>query len=253
MKKDTGKKEAGNFPKHNTLIMIVSIVTISLFVGLAVQPAIAQKEPAKVIPTNIEECITCKAAYTTQTKLPCTTCSCAVKHAIWYALNYTKNNVFEKMKETDGKIYSGFFTDLSLWIADGIVLGIKDSKFYLDVNITELIEVINNTIHEKISIPEHDLAKIVAALEGVLEGVAEYLMTLCNGGSSKAVYETTVEPIIPPPVKSIVTLKNLLSLCSKAQTRDVCHRCKNIEQIISYNGNGPISRLIFVILKRISA
>ena len=56
MKKDTGKKEAGNFPKHNTLIMIVSIVTVSLFVGLAVQPAISQKVPAEVIsqyPTKV--------------------------------------------------------------------------------------------------------------------------------------------------------------------------------------------------------
>jgi len=253
MKKDTGKKEAGNFPKHNTLIMIVSIVTISLFVGLAVQPAIAQKEPAEVIPTNIEECIPCKAAGIPQPQLPCKTCACAVNYAIGHALTSTKENVSKKLKENENKLYSGFFTDLALWIAEGIFEGLKESDFEFKPKMKDLLIVIGENIDEKIEIPVHDLAKIVAALNGILEGVGEYLIKVCNNRSQKTIYEPQVKPIIPPPVKSITTLKYLLSLCRNAQTGDVCHRCKNIEQIISYNGNGPISRIIFVILKRISA
>jgi len=254
MKKDTGKKEAGNFPKHNTLIMIVSIVTVSLFVGLAVQPAIAQREPAEVIPTDIEgECIPCKAVNIPQPKLPCKTCACAVYYAIGHAKESTKENVSNKLNETDNKIYSGFFTDLALWIAKGIIEGLDKSGFDFEPKLMDLLGVIDINIKEKIEIPVHNLSKIVAALHGILEGVAEYLIDVCNNRSQKTVYEAQVKPIIPPPVKSIIPLKNLLSLVSKAQTGDECHRCKNIDRISSNNELGPISRIIFMILKHIIA
>lgn len=254
MNKDTGKKEAGNFPKHNTLIMIVSILTVTLFVGLAVQPAISQKVPAEVIPTEIEEeCIPCKVAEPQNTKPPCTTCACAIDIAVVHALEYTATKVYIKMEKTENEIYSGFFIDLALWIKEGIIEGIAKSGFEFDINIIELGKVCLYWAREKYVIPDHDLAKISAALQGVLKGIGEYLIDVCNNRSQDKVYETTVIPIIPPPVKPLYPLKNLLSLFQKAQTGDVCHRCKNIEQIISYNGNGPISRIIFVILKHIIA
>jgi hypothetical protein len=217
MEKKFGNNKAGYHSRNKTVTMIVSILAVTLFIGIAMQPVIA--EPISVKKSELqayeEECKPCKAAEQPQTILPCASCKCAVKFAVDYGLKYAKGEIDKKMEETNGKIYSGFFVDLVLWIRTGVLKGFEESGYDFDVDIVKLTEEIEYWVNKKIDIPEHDLAKIVAALSGIFKGLGVYLIELC-GGKPKTLYEPPITQITSPDLpiiyKIIVFLYKLLHI-----------------------------------------
>lgn len=203
MKKDIEKKEAGNFPKHNTLIMIVSIVTISLFIGMAVQPAIsnAVEKKDKSHDLNLKNNL----------KGGCKTCGCMVTFTISYMINYVKDALKGKGH------YPMISLDAVQLIFLGTLQGIANSGFNVQINKVHLKLTIWYYLNKMVGKQIFPSTMLVAALAAIGVGISAYLLSLCNN---------------PNP-------------------GNVCHRCKNIEQIDSYNGIGPITRISFVILKRI--
>jgi hypothetical protein len=209
MEKKFGKNKAGHISSNKTVTMIVSVLVITLFIGLAMQPVLA--EPGSEQQVNEEECIPCKAGETPQPIPPCTTCACAVDFAVDYGLKYAKDKVDAKMIEENGVIYDGFLVDLVLWIREGIREGFTESGFQFNVDVNELQTKIEYWVNKKIAIPEHDLAKIVAALSGILKGVGEYLKTECKGETSKTLNEPLIMQILSMKLPFVYKIISFIS------------------------------------------
>ena len=181
MKKKFGKTKAGGITNNNGLIMIVSIIAVTLFIGAAVQPAMAvSKSSNDPGITGVNEiCIPCNdPEKVTQEDPKCETCVAAVFHAIKYMMNHTvttwKNN-----KSGDWHFF--WTVDASLLITQGLILGIEDSGFRIEIDYEDLFIFVDNMV-DKLVDPSNYLFPVtifLARLAAIPIGITVYLLKLC--------------------------------------------------------------------------
>lgn len=182
MKKNYGKNGAGHIGKNNTVIMIVSVLAVTLFIGAAMQPVTAGSISINHFePAEVEECLPCQSIEEPQTTSKCKSCAEAVFHAV----DYMKNHVKTALK---GKgWYFMKSVDASILIFQGIVLGFKDSGFKPTINYKELNDTISYWVN-KLCGPQQifTVTKFLAKLGAISIGITGYLLSLCNFNYAKS-------------------------------------------------------------------
>jgi hypothetical protein len=185
MKKIFGKNEASHNGNKNSVIMIVSIIAVSLFIGTAMQPALASPISDKEInsETDPDNCSLCRPRSKDAGPGPsCKTCLCAVGIAVTHSLKYAKDKINYKINENNGEVIDGILGDIVLWLLEGTAEGIKKSGFKIDIDYNELKDVIKNLVNEGIGPQGHDITKILVTLRYISIGIRIYLVSLCING-----------------------------------------------------------------------
>lgn len=183
MKEKFGKMEASHIGKNNSMIMIVSIIAVTLFIGTAVQPAIATTIHSQGIEVQEaeEECIICAPRSDGPTHGPaCKTCGEAVEYAVGYMKVYVK----EKMKDVN-ETYFLWSLDVVFLISEGIHIGLKNSGFKIEIDREELNENIEYWVNKTVGPQMFNVTIFLAKLGAISIGVTGYLLTICNGEVSK--------------------------------------------------------------------
>lgn len=181
MKEKFEKKEARNFGKKNTMVWIACLFAVTLFIGVAIQPALSNPMANNVVEneTDPDTCSLCvPISKNTGTGPTCKTCICAARVAVKTSMSYTRDKIDKKIEETGG-YYSGFFGDIVIWILEGVEEGISVSGYEIDLDKNQLNETIRYWVDECVGPQEHNVTKIIAALQGVSIGVRMYLISVC--------------------------------------------------------------------------
>jgi len=183
MKEKFGKNEASHIGKRNTAIMIVSILSVALFIGTALQPAIASPMTYLVVEVedNEDECPLCRSRESpAETKPKCKTCLSAAGFAVKHGINYTRGKIIEKMNNND--VWEGVLADISLWLIEGVGQGIKLSGFKIELDKEELNETIKYYVNKYVGPQGHNVTKIFVALRAISIGIRVYFISLCANG-----------------------------------------------------------------------
>jgi hypothetical protein len=183
MKGKFGKKEASQNGKISPVIMIVCVFTMILFIGTAVQPAIATTFTNQEFETrnNHEDCPLCAPRADIPNNNPnCKTC----KEAVSYAVEYMKDYVKEKLKDVN-ETYFLWTLDMALLMSKGILIGFQKSGFEIKVDTEELNENIVYWVNKTVGPQMFNVTILLAKLGAISFGITSYLLTLCNGDSSK--------------------------------------------------------------------
>jgi hypothetical protein len=178
MKKKFGRNKAGGITKKNSVIMIVSIIAVTLFIGIAIQPVIAAPLYSDEAKEVEEECIPCK--YEEEYTLgdaKCKTCVGAVFHSV----RYMKDHVRTVLKGRG--VYFLWTVDASILIFEGIILGLQDSGFKFEIDYVDLFQYINNSVNKLVDPANYlfPVTKYLAILFAIPIGITVYLLRLCNG------------------------------------------------------------------------
>jgi hypothetical protein len=183
MKGKFGKKEASHFGKNNAVMMIVCIFALTLFIGTAVQPAIASTITRQNIETYTaeEECTICAPrADIPSTNPNCKTC----QEAVSYAVEYMKYYVKDKLKDVN-ETYFLWTLDVVILISEGIHLGLQQSGFKIEVDKEDLNDNIVYWVNKTVGPQMFNVTLFLAKIGAISIGVTSYLITLCNGDTSK--------------------------------------------------------------------
>jgi hypothetical protein len=176
MKKKYGKNEAGDFRAKNTVIMIVSIIFASLFIGMAIEPVVSGDNVAQEIETQAEDCIPCKNKDNPNL---CRNC----KDAVRYVVNVTWNYINVTYPWEDIGEFPGWRMELVLTIVDGLQEGIsdlKDQDFKIITNEEELKENVSFYM-DKFLHPNqnHTITVVIMTMAAIFTGVSSYLLQKC--------------------------------------------------------------------------
>lgn len=183
MKNDLGKNEAGGSGNKSSAIMIISIIAVALFIGTALQPAIASPIPEVEVEEKEEECLLCRSrGNPAETKPECNNCLCTAFVAVDYGIDQTRKKIKEKLVETNGEVYDGILGDIVLWLVEGVAEGIVKSGFKIKFDKEELNETIHYYINKYVGPQGHDITKILVALQAISIGIRVYLISLCVEG-----------------------------------------------------------------------
>jgi hypothetical protein len=175
MKKNYGKNEAGYNYKKKTVITIVSMIAVTLLIGMAVQPAIAGPEST----------VGTKSQANNQGP-KCKTCSEAAAFAVDYMVDHVKANINET--------YFLWTVDATILIFQGLVLGYKESGFTIEINEVALKAKIYYWVVKIVGPQLFNITKFLAGLSAIAIGITEYLLTLCDGGSRNITYNNARLP-----------------------------------------------------------
>lgn len=186
MNKKLGKNKAGGITLKNSVIMIVSIIAVTLFIGTAMQPVIAapsssdRAEAEKVE----EECIPCKyEEQTTQEDVKCKTCVGAVFYAVRYMNGHVRNTLIERIENGSKVIYLLWTVELSRVFFRGLIRGLVDSGFKIEVDYIDLFQYINNSVNKLVDPTNYmfPVTKYLAIIVAIPIGITVYLLRLCTG------------------------------------------------------------------------
>jgi hypothetical protein len=169
MEKKYIKNKAGNGPTHNTVIMIVSILAISLFIGMAVQPVIADAVKNKNESHDLNS--------QNELKGDCKTCACMVDFTIRYMIKHVKDNL--------KGIYYLWTVDAVQLIFQGTMKGIANSGFNPQVNTVHLKASIYYWVNKLVGQQIFTTTKLLAVLSAIGVGISGYLLSLCNNPTTQ--------------------------------------------------------------------
>ena len=195
MEKKFWKKKAGYIPNNKIVTMIVSIVAVTLMIGVAMQPVIAGTAQ-KITPdlqTDESECIPEPTKEPENVGPICRNCTCAMEFAIDYMITFVDRNLH------DGPflIKSGELVGLMFL---GIIKGIDKSGFRIKIEPNELESNISHWI-KKLVEPDNywfNVTEILANLVAIAVGISAYLLSQCEDGSDNTSTITPQKQIIPP-------------------------------------------------------
>jgi len=177
MKKKFGKKEAGGIALNSSVIMIVSIVAVTLFIGTAMQPVIAISDSTASLNAKKElaeeEHLYCDCVKQISEDTGCKTCV----EAVFYAVNFMKDHVKDSFK--DKGVYFLWTADLALVIVEGLVLGIQDSGFKIKIDQNELKNTVNYWINKLYGPQMFFVTRFMARLGAIYIGITWYLLSFC--------------------------------------------------------------------------
>ena len=178
MKEVYGKYRAGGIPGCNVLKMIVSIMAVTLFIGISMPAAIAGSIPNvdhESVPVE-EECLECGFIEPGNEKPNCETCVQAVFHAVKYMIGHVKRNLPEE-------IYFLKTADASILIFNGLVLGIIDSGFRIEIDYNDLNNTINFWVKKLVGPQLFFITRFMARLGAISIGITFYLLSFCVDSS----------------------------------------------------------------------
>jgi hypothetical protein len=206
MNKKIGKNEASHSLTKTMVKMTVSIMAVILFIGTAIQPALAGTSTTQGIeskPNQEEECNLCAPTSENLPDLPiCETCVEAVNFAINYSINYTKVQV-----EGAPVWYPLKARELTLHFKNGIIKGLAESGFsFKKIDEDELDATIGYWVNLTVGEQTLNRTRFVAYLGAVAIGITGYLLSLCNKEQTKG-----RAPTITPLMILITKLKSVIS------------------------------------------
>lgn len=175
MKKIFGKNKAGGIPGNNGVKMIVSIIAVALFIGAAMQAAIAGSTPGmdhEQVAVE-EECLPCKCTEPGIDDPKCETCVQAVFHAVKYMINHVITSLRGK------GVYFLWTADASILIFEGLVWGIMDSGFKIKIDYNDLNSTINFWVKKLVGPQLFFVTRFMARLGAISIGIAWYLLSFC--------------------------------------------------------------------------
>jgi hypothetical protein len=185
MEKKYRRNEAKVFGTKNTVIMIVSILAVGLFIGMALEPITAvsvtnlEAEPASVE----DECLPCTIQKKVSKMSPpvCKTCKDAVKHIINKTMEHVQDNF-----PWEALLFPGWAVELSCYVFEGIIKGIQTSDFEFEIDFKELNETINYWIERFLDPHQnHTITKVMFFMNAILVGIGDYLLSQCNDKNLK--------------------------------------------------------------------
>ena len=174
MEKENEKNKAGSLPRHNTLIMIVGIFAVSLFIGMAVQPAIA----GEISTTDIN-----MAQSTPDPQ--CDSCSEAVLFAVEYMIQHVRENL--------SGIYFLWTVDATLLIVEGLLIGFSKSGFSITINKVELQANVYYWVNKLVGPQLFTTTKLLANIGAIGIGITSYLLTLCKNPDTTVASVSIIE------------------------------------------------------------
>lgn len=180
MNNQFGRTKAGSIPARKTVFMIVSILAISLFVGMAIQPAMSG-----VIEKNdfsessvVEDSSDCGCLERVTEKPKCDTCVKAVIHSVKYMKNHVKT-------ELKGKgVYFLKTADATILVFEGLVLGFIDSGFKIKIDYKELGSVVDLWVTKLWGPQMYFITRFMAKLGAISIGITCYLLSFCVNPST---------------------------------------------------------------------
>jgi hypothetical protein len=122
-------------------------------------------------PTFEEECLPCQAEETTKDDVKCKTCIQAAFHAV----KYMRNHVKDALSET----YFLWVADATILIIEGLILGVKDSGFKIEIDYNELNDTITFWSNKLIGPQIFFVTRFLAKLGVISIGVTWYLFSFC--------------------------------------------------------------------------
>ena len=174
MKEIFGKNEASGLRRKKSVIMIISILAVAIFIGAAIQPAVADSLPTKGKSLfNKDVCLPCKPKDRLQKDPICITCSEAITFAIEHMIKHVNDNLKPYH-------YPLKTMDAVLFMIEGLNDGLKMSGFKLEIDQVELKEEVIFWVDRIYGEQEFDITKFLAVLGGISIGITAYLLTLCN-------------------------------------------------------------------------
>jgi len=182
MKGKLGNKEARNFGKNNAVMMIVCIFALTLFIGTAVQPAIANIVTRQNLETHTdeEECPICAPRSDVPINPNCKTC----QEAVSYAIDYMKDYVKDKLKDVN-ETYFLWTLDVVILISQGIHIGLQNSGFEIEVDKEDLNDNIVYWVNKTVGPQMFNVTLFLAKLGAISIGITSYLLTLCKDDTSR--------------------------------------------------------------------
>jgi hypothetical protein len=212
MRKNLGNNEASHNGKKKTGMMIVSIIAVTLFIGTALEPALAEPlnpEGLKA-PENEEECTLCAPRSTDPVNNPeCTSCIQAIKFAVNYS-RYHVNQTFANDKEW----YPLMVAEVVIAIFEGIHIGLKESGFKISIDDEALKEKIQYWVDRTVdSDYKYNMTEFLAVIGSVFIGVGAYLLTRCSPDDDTERSNTsTLRNIISSIVRRFIYRINAITL-----------------------------------------
>jgi len=175
MKNQYGRKKAGSIPARKTVFMIVSIIAVSLFVGMAMQPAMCSTTTKEDLGVSLFEVdsSSCGCSERITEKPKCDTCVKAVLHAV----EYMKIHVRTELK--DKGVYFLKTADAAILVFEGLVLGFLDSGFKIKIDYKELSSVIDFWVAKLWGPQMYFITRFMAKLGAISIGITWYLLSLC--------------------------------------------------------------------------
>ena len=197
MRKNLGNYEAGHNGKKKTGMMIVSIVAVTLFIGTALEPALADPlSPVEIkTPENEEECTLCASGSSDPVNNPeCKSCIEAIK----FAVNYSRSHVNQTFAN-DSIWYPLMVVEVAIAIFEGIHEGLKISGFKVSIDEEALKEKIKYWVDRTVdSNYKYNMTEFLAVIGSVFVGVLAYLLTRCNPDDDTERLDTT-------PLRNIIS------------------------------------------------
>jgi hypothetical protein len=205
MNKKIGKNEASHNLTKTMVKMTVSIMAVILFIGTAIQPALAGTSTTQGIESepNEEECNLCPKSSENQPDLPiCETCVEAVEFAVDYMIDYVNETIYEK-----GEDDTFYGMNIAAAIVRGLIDGVIKSGFRFDIGHGELAENVFVWLDKEIYKDQWYIGtKIIALLASIAAGITEKLLSLCrNDDDTKGRVPTTPLMILITKLKSIIS------------------------------------------------
>jgi len=178
MKGKFGKKEAGGITLNSNVIMIVGLAAVTLFVGVAIQPAISVSAVSSNVGQVVveEEHVPCDCEKQHTKDAGCTTCVEAVFHAVNYMKSHVKSYI--EYLRSNGT-YLLWTVDFACEVIEGLRLGFQDSGFKIKINLTALNDTINIWVNKLYGPQLHLITKISARIIAIYIGITMYLLTFC--------------------------------------------------------------------------
>jgi hypothetical protein len=175
MKKVFGKYKAGGIPRSKGVKTIISIIAVTLFIGIAMQTALAAPIPTMEIepPAVQEECVTCNFVGPEDEEPKCETCVQAVFHAVKYMVGHVKTSLQGKGK------YFLKSADATILIFEGLFLGIKDSGFRIKIDYNDLNNTVDFWVTKLVGPQLFFITRFMARLGAISIGITWYLMSFC--------------------------------------------------------------------------
>ena len=178
MKEIFGKNEASGLRRKKSVIMIISILIVTIFIGSAIQPAIANPMPNEIDGSiNNNTCNTCRPRLQNNEEPRIKTCGGAMRFAVEHMKKHVRDNLPKEH-------YFPKTVDLVLLINQGLWEGIKLSGFKIEIDQEKLTANIKYWVDELYGPQVFDVSKFLAVLGGISLGITTYLLTFCNNGAN---------------------------------------------------------------------
>ena len=175
MNKKIGKNEASHILTKNMVKMTVSITAVILFIGTAIQPAIAGTVTTQGIESkpNEEECTLCAPKSENPPDFPiCKTCVEAITFAINYSKDYVKEQI-NKTKDNPYYLYKGL--EIVVHIKNGIKEGLKESGFkFKKLDEKALTNYISYVVNKTVGPQQINSTRFLAYLTAIVIGITGY-------------------------------------------------------------------------------